>query len=150
MLEVGRIARPHGLGGQVVVVLGTDRTERLRPGSVLMTEAGPLTVRSAARYRDRWRVAFEGVAGRDAAEQLRGLVLSATPLHDPAALWVHELIGSEVLDTEGARLGEVVAVEANPASDLLVLAGGGLVPLHFVVEERPGVLVVDVPPGLLG
>jgi hypothetical protein len=44
----------------------------------------------------------------------------------------------------------VTAVEANPASDLLVLDGGGLVPLCFVVDHVPGSrVVVRVPDGLL-
>jgi 16S rRNA processing protein RimM len=46
-------------------------------------------------------------------------------------------------------LGTVAAVEANPASDLLVLDGGGLVPLTFLVTAEPGRLVVDPPAGLL-
>jgi ribosomal 30S subunit maturation factor RimM len=54
-----------------------------------------------------------------------------------------------VVDTDGAVLGTVTAVEANPASDLLVLDGGGLVPLRFLVDEEPGRLTVEVPPGLL-
>ncbi len=42
------------------------------------------------------------------------------------------------------------SVEANPASDLLVLDGGGLIPLRFVVGSSPGERVtVDVPDGLL-
>ena len=42
------------------------------------------------------------------------------------------------------------SVEANPASDLLVLAGGPLIPLRFVVSTEPGVrVVVDIPDGLL-
>jgi GrpB-like predicted nucleotidyltransferase (UPF0157 family) len=46
--------------------------------------------------------------------------------------------------------GPVQAVEANPASDLLVLYGDRLVPLTFVVEDRPdGTLVIDPPPGLV-
>jgi hypothetical protein len=40
-------------------------------------------------------------------------------------------------------------VEANPASDLLVLPDGVLIPLHFVVHRRPGRLTVDLPAGLL-
>ena len=76
-------------------------------------------------------------------------VLSAPPLDDPAALWVHELVGAEVVDTAGLPLGTVDAVQANPASDLLVLAGGGLVPLRFVVAHEPGRVTVDPPPGLL-
>ncbi len=93
---------------------------------------------------------FAGVADRSAAEALHGLVLSAEPLDDPGALWVHDLVGSEVVAAaDGAHLGTVASVEANPASDLLVLDGGGLVPLTFLVRAEAGRLVVDPPAGLL-
>ena len=62
---------------------------------------------------------------------------------------MHDLIGADLLDVTGQNRGRVVSVEANPASDLLVLDGGGLVPLRFVVEHRPGVVVADLPEGLL-
>jgi 16S rRNA processing protein RimM len=42
----------------------------------------------------------------------------------------------------------VCAVEANPASDLLVLEDGALVPVRFVTGFSDGILVVDVPEGL--
>ena len=65
-------------------------------------------------------------------------------------MWVHELIGAEVRDRAGRALGRVVAVEANPAHDLLVLDGGALVPMVFVVEHDATVrVVVDLPDGLL-
>lgn len=45
-LEVGRIVRPHGLAGQVVVELVTNRLERVAPGASLSTADGrPLVVR---------------------------------------------------------------------------------------------------------
>jgi 16S rRNA processing protein RimM len=96
-------------------------------------------------------VTFEGVYGREGAEEISGLVLSAEPLDDddPDALWVHELIGSTVVETNGTERGTVVAVQDNPASDLLVLDSGALVPLRFLEgrddEDR---LVVEVPDGL--
>jgi 16S rRNA processing protein RimM len=148
-LEVGRVLRPHGLRGEVVVRLVTDRTERLAAGAVLSSSAGDLEVVRASPHRDRWIVSFAGVHDRDGAEALRDVVLRAAPIVDPDALWVHELHGSEVVDVTGRHLGRVTAVEANPASDLLVLEGGGLVPLRFVQEHRPGKVVVDVPDGLL-
>ncbi len=93
---------------------------------------------------------FEGVNDRNAAEALRGTVLRAAPADRPGVLWVHELVGAEVVDQGGRLLGSVEAVEPNPASDLLVLAGGGLVPLRFVVGHTPGErVVVDIPDGLL-
>ena len=55
----------------------------------------------------------------------------------------------EVVDTSGVTLGRVTAVEANPAHDLLVLEGGTLVPMVFLVRTEPGRVVVDLPEGLL-
>jgi len=149
VLEVGRVVKPHGLRGEVVVELVTDRTERVAPGSVLSTPSGELRVVRSVPHKQRWIVAFAGVADHDDAEALRGAVLSAEPLDDPEALWVHELVGKEVVGLDGRRHGTVVSVEANPASDLLVLDDGALVPLRFVVASEPGRVVVDPPEGLL-
>ena len=154
-LEVGRVVRPHGLRGQVVVDLVTNREERLAPGGRLHTADGRrLEVLSASASppsgpRRRWIVAFDGLTDRSAAEALRGVTLLAEPLDEPGTLWVHELVGATVSDVSGAQAGTVVAVQANPASDLLVLDTGALVPLQFVVSSESGVVVVDVPPGLL-
>jgi 16S rRNA processing protein RimM len=150
LLEVGRVVRPHGLRGEVVVELVTDRTERLAPGTRLRAGGEDLRVEAASEKGRRWLVSFEGVATLEAAESIRGASLMAEPIEDPEALWVHELIGSEVLSAQGCPLGRVVAVEANPASDLLVLEGETLVPLCFVVGRAPGRVVVDAPEGLLG
>ena len=101
-------------------------------------------------HQGRYLVTFEGVVDRAGADALRGLELRARPVEVPGVLWVHELVGSEVVSTDGQVLGTVAAVEANPASDLLVLSGGGLVPLRFVTDHQAGVRVtVDVPDGLL-
>ena len=91
---------------------------------------------------------FAGYVTRDETETLRGVVLRAEALEDGDELWVHELIGSRVLEADGTERGTVTAVEANPASDLLVLDSGALVPLSFVVGTEAGRIVVDVPPGL--
>ncbi|HEV2809413.1 MAG TPA: ribosome maturation factor RimM [Acidimicrobiales bacterium] len=150
LLEVGRVVRAHGLAGEVAVKLVTDREERLAPGTVLQSATGSLEVVASRPYQRGYLVSFSGVGDREAAESLRGVRLLAPPLEDPDVLWVHELIGSEVVGLDEVEHGRVVAVEANPASDLLVLDGGGLVPLRFIVERAPGRLVVDVPAGLLG
>lgn len=149
LLEVGKVAKAHGLRGEVIVSLSTDRTERLDPGTVLASDAGDLTVVTAHPHQHRFIVQFDGVYTREAAEALHGVVLRAEPLDDPDALFVHELIGMAVLDTAGASLGIVESIEQNPASNLLVLETGGLIPLRFLVERRDDVLVVDIPNGLL-
>ena len=135
----------------MIVSLITDRDERVAPGSELRTKTGRvLRVESSKPHQNRWIVRFDGVLTRDDADALHGAALFAEPLDDPDAFWVHELIGAMVVDAaDGNTLGKVVSVEENPASDLLVLDGGGLIPLRFVVERESGRLVVDVPPGLL-
>ncbi len=153
LLEVGRVDRPHGIEGEVVVSLVTNRTERLDPGAELQTADTALVVRRARPRQNRWLVAFEGYEDRDAAEGLRGATLLAVPLEDPDELWVHRLIGAEVVSADGLARGAVSAVQANPASDLLVTEGGALVPLTFVVRVEegdggPARIVVDAPAGL--
>jgi 16S rRNA processing protein RimM len=151
LLEVGSIAKAHGLKGEVVVALTTDVAARVAPGSVLQTDHGPLEVRSSRPHQHRWIVAFVGIDDRPAAEALHGRILRAEPIEDDDALWVHELIGAEVVTPDGRSWGTVTAVEANPAHDLLVLASGTLVPEVFVVDSTglPDRVVVDPPAGLL-
>lgn len=149
LLEVGRITKAHGLRGEVVVFLSSDRTERVEPGSELQTERGPLVVQASRPHQDRWIVTFAGISSREAAEAARGLVLSAAPLEDPDALWVHELIGCTVVTPDGVERGVVESVLDNPASDLLVLDSGAMVPVVFVVDRPVGrTLQVDTPEGL--
>jgi 16S rRNA processing protein RimM len=135
--------------------LWTDVVDRLAPGSVLASVWGPLRVvtsRPLGGQRDRYLVQFEGVIDRAGAERLRGVDLSAEPLDVPGTLWVHDLVGMSVRDVgSGAELGRVSAVEANPASDLLVLESGALIPIRFVVrlDAAADVVDVEIPEGLL-
>lgn len=149
LLEVGRIERAHGVRGDVVVRLVTNRSERVAPGAQLVVGDRTLEVVASTPHHDRWIVTFAGVRDRTAAEALRGAVLLAAPLDDPDELWVHDLVGAEVFDSTGTSRGTVVEVHANPASDLLVLDSGALVPVRFVTAVDPGRRIdVDTPDGL--
>jgi 16S rRNA processing protein RimM len=155
LLEVGHIARPHGLRGDVVVELVSTIEQRLAPGSTLECGSEQLVVQSAQLLPGRagprgghWLVHFVGIASREKAEGLAGERLRCEPMAAAEGLWVHELIGAVVTEASGVTRGTVVAVEANPASDLLVLDTGALVPLRFVVGRSAGQLTVEVPPGL--
>jgi 16S rRNA processing protein RimM len=149
LVEVGRIGRAHGVRGAVHVVLSTDRTERMDEGSQLFDGTEWRTIVSARRQPNgSWLTHFEGLADRDAAEALSGRTLSATPIDDPDALWVHQLIGADVRDLDGVTRGRCVAVIDNPAHDLLELDNGALVPMVFVRSNRDGVITIDPPEGL--
>jgi 16S rRNA processing protein RimM len=148
LLEVGRIGRAHGVKGDVLVHLTTDREERVAIGSRLKAGERWLTVTAASRSNDRWRVHFEGIDDRSAAEALSRLVIAAEPIDDPDEIWVHQLIGAEVIEVSGTSRGHCVAVIDNPAADLLELESGALVPASFVVSVADGIVTIDPPAGL--
>lgn len=151
-LEVGRVGRAHGLRGEVTVVPITNRSERFTAGSVFHTpDDRTLRIATVRPHGGAYLVRFAGVDDRTAAEGLRGTLLlaDAPGPPPPGEVWVHEVIGRAVQDRAGRALGQVVAVEANPAHDLLVLDSGVLIPMVFVVEAGEDAVVVDPPDGLL-
>ena len=120
----GASTKPHGLRGEVVVELTTDRVERLAPGTVLGTDGDDLVVASSRPHQDRWIVAFDGVDGREAADAApRAPRCCADAARRPRRAVGARAGRLEVVETVG---GEPVrhrasSVVANPASDLLVL-----------------------------
>lgn len=156
LLEVGRFGRPHGVRGQIYVKLSTDRDERVRVGARLWAGSWWEVASSTPMFStgaDRWIVSLVGVDDRNSCERLVNRVIWAEPIDDPDAVWVHEAIGAEVVDTAGVRRGRCVAVVANPANDLLELESGALVPVNFVVSVRPNdrggfIALIDPPAGL--
>jgi 16S rRNA processing protein RimM len=150
LLEVGRVGRAHGLRGEVHVVAVTNVAERFAPGARLVVGDQPLVIASSRPAGSGFVVRFDGVDDRNAAEALRGTTVKAEAVASGAdELFAHDVIDAEVRDRAGTRIGRVVAVQANPAHDLLELDGGALIPAVFVVDRQPGVIVVDLPDGLL-
>lgn len=150
MLEVGRVTKAHGLKGEVVVELTSERPERSERGASFAVAGGELTIGHAKPHGGRWIVRFDGVSTREQAEELRGTTLWAPPLDDTeGVLWVHELVGALVVEVDGTERGTVVSVVSNPASDLLELDNGALVPATFVVDgPANGTVTVSTPEGL--
>ena len=147
LLVVGYIRKTHGVRGDVIVRLTTNRTERADVGQTLVLGDQSIKITSSRPHQGDYLVHFEGVNDRNQADALRGTEVLAEPIDDPDELWVHELIGCEVTDGAVSR-GTVIEVIANPASDLLSLDTGALVPLRFLTSHKAGIITVEVPDGL--
>jgi 16S rRNA processing protein RimM len=169
LLTVARIGRPHGLRGEVALVVRTDDpAARLTVGAVLATDpatAGPLTVERVRAQQDRWFVTFAEAQDRTAVEALRGVGLvvevaddATTDDDDEEDAWYpHELAGLRAEHVDGRVLGEILGLEHHPAHDVLVLrepdGARTLVPfvrvIVPVVDVPGGRVVLDPPGGLL-
>ena len=152
LLEVGKLGRAHGVRGDLFVDLTTDRAERAAVGARLWARGTWHTVERSNRANQRFRVHLAGVDDRTAAEALTGAVLYAEPIDDADTLWIHHIIGADVVETGGVPRGRCVSVIDNPAADLLELDSGALVPATFVTgidrDADPVVVTIDPPDGL--
>jgi len=170
---VGRVGRPHGIRGDLVIGVRTDEPDlRFAVGAELdssadadsETPADSTRLRIAAR---RWHsgqllVSFAGVTDRTVAGELTGSWLSVDSSQlpatsDPDEFRDHELIGLSVRTADGAAAGVVTDV-LHHGQDLLVVRradGGQEILVPFVkaivpeVDLAAGQLVIDPPPGLL-
>lgn len=168
MAVVGRIARAHGIRGQVIVNLETDFPhERFQPGAELfVNRTGTpetierLVVTTLRFHRDRPVIGLAGVDDMNGATALAGLELrvpvdrlTALP---PGMFYRHELVGCRVETADGAPVGVVRAVEGELAGSRLVVdIGGGdaLVPLVANICREVDVaarrIIITPPDGLL-
>lgn len=151
-VTVGVIGRAHGIKGEVTIEIRTDEVERrFVPGVELTTETGRrLTLVGTRWASDRLLGRFEQVPDRTAAEQLRGAsLLTQVPVDElPSGddeYFDRQLIGLDVLNADGMRVGSITEVVHGPAQDLFVVDVDGterLVP--FVTDLVP---VVDLTAG---
>ncbi len=150
------MARPHGLRGQVVVELLTNRVERVAVGAKLQGPTGELEVVRASPQREvGWSRPVVGIFWRHRHAGSRPKPFGAPMLSAATAVRPRGPVGPRAdrrrggRRCQGRRSAWSKRCESNPASDLLVLSGGVLIPLRFVVHHQPGRLTVDLPPGLL-
>ncbi len=127
---MGRVGRPHGVDGAFVVEEGSEDQRRFEVGATLLADGEPATVVVSRRVgRGRHAIKLDRHVERGAELTVpRGML----PPLDRGSYYVADLVGMEVVDEAGARLGVVRDVLPGPANDALELDSGLLLPL---VEE---------------
>ena len=166
MALVGRVARPHGIRGQVIVNPETDfPVERFHPGAELFVNRSgrpePITITTVRFHQARPVIGVRGIEDMNAAAGLAGAELRV-PIDRLASLppdtfYRHDLIGCAVETAAGTVVGRVEDVEGTMGGSRLVVAeaGGGevLVPLAAaickVIDPAAKRIVIDPPTGLL-
>lgn len=161
-IEVGRVRRPHGVGGEVRVAVDSDNPDRFKEGSVLHARPSPwgmagqqdavrrqLTIKAVRGDGELPIVAFKEVTAREEAEALAGCVLEVQSTELPGLsedeFYPFDLVGLAVRDPEGTELGRVTQVLDYPAHGLLEieLMAGGMTLVPFVSAAVPVTVVEE-------
>ncbi|MBA4544019.1 MULTISPECIES: ribosome maturation factor RimM [Thermoactinomyces] len=133
-LNVGRIVGTHGIRGEVRVLCDTDFPElRFAPGNRLLllrsdlNEPLPLTVEKSRPHKSALLVKFQEWNSINEAEVYKNSRL-VVPKEDLAPLneeegefYFHQIIGCEVITTEGRKIGKVKEILPLPANDVWVV-----------------------------
>ncbi|MBK6407201.1 MAG: 16S rRNA processing protein RimM [Holophagales bacterium] len=165
LVVVGRLARPHGLRGEMSVEVLSDFPERFVPGlAVIGVDAAgarrSLVVSAVRPNGERLLLTFQGVSSRTDADALRGLdiaVPKGSEVPRPAGFVYHfDLEGCRAVDRSGRELGLVTALEELGGRSLLTLltASGErdvpfVEPIVVSVDLEKRLVVLDPPAGLL-
>jgi 16S rRNA processing protein RimM len=165
MITVGRIVRPQGHRGQVVVAPETDfGADRFRQGAVVYAmragQIAELRVTASREFQGRWIVGFDRVTSMNEAEAMRGLDLRIAESDlrrlDDGTFYVHDLVGCRVETVNGQIVGNVEDVHVGPAAPILTVQGdAGEVLVPFVdaicrrVDLAARLIVIDPPQGLI-
>lgn len=171
-LVVGRVAKSHGVKGEIVVEVRTDEPEdRFAVGSVIrgrkprtQTDTVSYTVEAAREHSGRLLLRLKGIGDRADADALRGTLFvvesdDLPPSEDPDEFYDHELEGLSVRLLDGTVVGTIREVLHSAAGELLSIrpADGSraeiLVPFVAAivtsVSISDGVVEIDPPEGLL-
>jgi 16S rRNA processing protein RimM len=160
-LIVGRILAPWGIRGEVKVEVLTDFPERFAPRKVVHLNTRPLEIESCRPHKQHLVVKLATIDSVEDAEKLRGQALTI-PNSELSRLpegqyYTFQIIGLDVLTTEGQYLGQVTDIMATASNDVYIVEGKLgeiLIPaIEDVVKSidlEKGKIIIEAIEGLLG
>jgi 16S rRNA processing protein RimM len=125
-IRVGKVGKPHGLEGAFVVEEGSEDPERFSEGATLLVGGTPARVVEAKRAGGRPVIRLDREAPRGAPIEVER---SDLPEPEENEYYAFQLVGLEVEERGGKKLGRVSEVTSGPANDVLELDTGLALPL---------------------
>jgi 16S rRNA processing protein RimM len=125
-VRIGKVGKPHGLQGAFVVEEGSEDPERFAKGATLLVDGQPARVVESKRAGGRPVIRLDREVPRGTA-----LEIDRDALPEPAEgeYYAFQLVGLDVEEEGGAKLGRVAEVSSGPANDVLELDTGLALPL---------------------
>lgn len=159
-IVVGRVIAPWGVRGEMKVEVMTDFPNRFSPQEEVHIDGRPMTIERSRRHKGRVILKLATIDNVDAAEQLRGrfleVPLSALRPLPEDQYYRFQLIGLDVLTTEGELLGQITQILPTGSNDVYVVPtkdGELLIPgiddVVKTVDMGKRCMVVEIIEGLL-
>jgi 16S rRNA processing protein RimM len=126
-LVIGKLRRPHGLRGEMLMNVHTDFPERLKPKRTVYVGAGyrPLRIRSCRWHRQAMLIAFDSYHDSETAGELRNQLVyvraDTLPALEEGEYYHHQLLGLHVVSDEGQELGTVAKILETGANDVFLV-----------------------------
>ena len=159
--KIGRIGKPHGIGGEVTLRFTDDVFDRVDADYLVLMVDGILVPFFIEEYRFRSDelalVKFEDIDTMDRAAELTGCDVFF-PRHladiDNDVLTWSQIVGYDIVDVESGKvIGRIESVDESTINVLLELADGTLIPAadEFIadIDHEARLLVMRLPDGLL-
>jgi 16S rRNA processing protein RimM len=125
-VQVGRVGKPHGLEGAFVVENASEDPERFALGAMLLVGGEPAKVLESKRAGGRPVIRIDRDVPRGAPIEIE---LGDLPPPGQGEYYAFQLVGLEVEEVGGPKLGRVTEVSSGPANDALELDTGLALPL---------------------
>ena len=156
---VGRIRRPWGPRGEIIIDVQSDAPGRFTPGETLFTNGQPLTIERARPSKGAMILKLEGIDSQEAAGVLKGHTLTVSPASLPPppedTYYHYHLIGMEVYTRKGRLLGTLTEILSTGSNDVYVIKGEGkelllpaLADVILEVDVDKGRMMVELMPEL--
>ena len=159
--KIGRIGKPHGIGGEVTLRFSDDVFDRVDAEYLVLMVDGILVPFFIEEYRFRSEevalVKFEDIDTMDRAAELTGCDVFF-PRHladaDDDMLTWSQIVGYDIVDVaSGKVIGRIESVDESTINVLLELADGTLIPAvdEFIddIDHEARKLFMSLPDGLL-
>jgi 16S rRNA processing protein RimM len=167
LVAAGRIRRPTGIKGTVLVEVYSNDKNRFHVGDVVSINGAEHRITETGVSGKAIKLTFENIDSIEKANLLRGMELSVTaeslPRNPPGIYYHYEILGINVTTLDGKPLGSITEIIETGSNDVFVITPGHdeqqrrrpdiLIPVIdgviIEVDKASGVMVIDPPSGLL-
>jgi 16S rRNA processing protein RimM len=160
---IGKLRRPHGIRGEIVMTVLTDFPDLVTPGQWVFVgeEHQPYTIKSVRWHGGDMLVALEELPDRTAVEIFRNIMVymkvEDIPELPEGEYYIHQLVGMDVISDQGQELGKIKEVLITGANDVYLVETTdqreillpAIVQVVLDIDQETNRVLVHILPGLL-